>query len=228
LRILVTGGNGFVGRRLVRALAPQHTVHVVDNLRFGRLRFEAGELRAIAVHRADIRDRRALAEVMDAARPEVVIHLAAIHFIPECEADPGLAVDQCPRDGGRLDGVPAWGALRVREQWRPVSPERDGAGRGSIGRRTRGRLRAHQGQRRGVCPPACTPRRARRRCRAAFQRHRAGRDQPARAAGDRRPAARGMHRASPRQRHCQARLHSRSRRCGGVCGRRDVGGRVGG
>jgi UDP-glucose 4-epimerase len=93
LRILITGGNGFVGRTLVRALRANHTVHVVDSLRLGPRRFQDAEAPTFNFHRADIRDPDALRHVMETARPDAVIHLAAIHFIPACESDPALAVD---------------------------------------------------------------------------------------------------------------------------------------
>lgn len=38
---------------------------------------------------ADIRDLGRLADVFTEHRPEVVMHLAAMHFIPDCDADPG-------------------------------------------------------------------------------------------------------------------------------------------
>jgi UDP-glucose 4-epimerase len=40
----------------------------------------------------DIRDPGQVRAVIQDARPEVIIHLAAIHFIPECERDPELTI----------------------------------------------------------------------------------------------------------------------------------------
>jgi UDP-glucose 4-epimerase len=42
---------------------------------------------------ADIRDADALAAVFATHRPQAVIHLAAVHHIPTCEAQPSLAYD---------------------------------------------------------------------------------------------------------------------------------------
>ncbi|WP_336802216.1 NAD-dependent epimerase/dehydratase family protein [Kaistia sp. MMO-174] len=91
-RILITGGSGFVGRPLVRLLSAGHNVLVYDALRFGRDRFTASELERIELVEGDVRDQDQVQRVMEAFRPEVILHLAAIHFIPQCERDPLTAV----------------------------------------------------------------------------------------------------------------------------------------
>lgn len=82
MRLLVTGGAGFIGSALIRHLLAtrRHRVLNLDALTY------AGNLESLApvadhpgygfVH-ADIRDRRALAAAFADFRPEAVIHLAA-------------------------------------------------------------------------------------------------------------------------------------------------------
>jgi UDP-glucose 4-epimerase len=84
-RILVTGGAGFIGSHLVDRLAGANEVLVVDDLSRGRAR----HLDRRAVLRvADVADRRALAAAIGDFAPGVVFHLAARHYVPECDADP--------------------------------------------------------------------------------------------------------------------------------------------
>ncbi len=75
MKILVTGGAGFIGSHVVDALAaPGHRVAVVDDLSLGR----AEQVNpAATLHRVDIRDAAALERVFARERPEVVNHHAA-------------------------------------------------------------------------------------------------------------------------------------------------------
>lgn len=80
-RVLVTGGAGFIGSHLVRALLDRgDEVSIVDNFdpfypeRLKRLSLDA---RARLLEK-DIRDQDAMDAVLGEVRPEVVVHLAAL------------------------------------------------------------------------------------------------------------------------------------------------------
>jgi len=92
MRILVTGGAGFVGRELIRTLRTEGDVMLADMLRYGRPEWLDDALDGIAFESLDIRDAEATRRVIEAFSPDVVVHLAAIHYIPECDADPANAV----------------------------------------------------------------------------------------------------------------------------------------
>lgn len=92
MRIVITGANGYVGPSVVRRLLAQHQVLAVDCLRYGPPQFSKDELSRMVWSDCDIREGRRVEEVVTRFRPQAVIHLAAIHFIPECEKHPDLAV----------------------------------------------------------------------------------------------------------------------------------------
>jgi UDP-glucose 4-epimerase len=89
MRILVTGGAGFIGSHVVdRLVAASHEVAVVDSLEHGRTENISTPLAAgVRLHRIDIRDP-GLRDIVAAERPEAVLHLAAQIDVRASVADP--------------------------------------------------------------------------------------------------------------------------------------------
>ena len=94
-RVLVTGGAGFIGSHLVDSLLDSGAdVLVVDDFRMGRREHLGSEGTAsrLTVIEGDIRSAEDLRPVADFA-PDTVFHMAALHFIPYCNAHPQEALD---------------------------------------------------------------------------------------------------------------------------------------
>ncbi len=85
MRILVSGGAGFIGLHIVEAyLAAGHEVAVVDNLATGR---RANVARGATLHEVDLHARE-LERIFAEFRPEVVNHHAAQASVKVGNADP--------------------------------------------------------------------------------------------------------------------------------------------
>src|SRR5579872_4619555 len=86
-RIFITGGFGFIGSAVIKHLQHcGHEIFVFDDLSFGSRRFvEIPDSRFV---RGNVLDPGLLESAMLDFRPEWVIHLAAVHFIPYCNEHP--------------------------------------------------------------------------------------------------------------------------------------------
>jgi UDP-glucose 4-epimerase len=87
MKILVTGGAGFIGSAIVPKLQSEnYDVYVFDNLSFGNRDFINVNDDHFFI--GDIRDAIAISEAVQAIMPDIIIHLAAVHFIPYCNEHP--------------------------------------------------------------------------------------------------------------------------------------------
>lgn len=134
MKILVTGGAGFIGSHVVDVLVEAgHQVCVVDNL------WELGGGKRENLHpqatfyQLDVRDR-SLSEVFDRERPEVVCHLAAQHSVkistdmPEHDAEVNILglvnlLGCCTRFGVRKVVFSSSGATYGVVQEMPINEE---------------------------------------------------------------------------------------------------------
>jgi UDP-glucose 4-epimerase len=80
MRVLVTGGAGFIGSRLgISLIDAGHQITVVDNLSTGRI----DNLHPAArFYHADIIDAVIMEEIISMEKPEIVFHLAAQTSVP--------------------------------------------------------------------------------------------------------------------------------------------------
>jgi UDP-glucose 4-epimerase len=85
-KILITGGAGFIGSAIVKRLSPFYKVYVIDNLSYGKREFI--DLPEDQFFTKDILDRDQIFKIIHKVQPDHIIHLAAIHFIPDCNKYP--------------------------------------------------------------------------------------------------------------------------------------------
>ena len=86
MKILVTGGAGFIGSHVVDAyIAAGHEVAVLDNFSTGQ---QGNVNPSAAVHHVDVREQSKVAGMVASFRPDIVNHHAAQSEVPKSVADP--------------------------------------------------------------------------------------------------------------------------------------------
>jgi UDP-glucose 4-epimerase len=93
VKYLVTGGAGFIGSALAReVIARGHELVIYDDFSRG-LRESVPSNSGIVMVEGDIRDRERVDRTVAEHRPDRLVHLAALHFIPDCVARPKDTLD---------------------------------------------------------------------------------------------------------------------------------------
>lgn len=86
MKILITGISGFIGSAVYKNFKNDFEIFAIDNLSFGnRDLIDIPEEKFFV---EDIRNREKVFEIVQSIKPDYVIHLAAIHFIPYCNEHP--------------------------------------------------------------------------------------------------------------------------------------------
>ena len=99
MRILVTGGAGFIGSHFVeKCLALGHSVAVLDDFNdFYDPAIKRANVAAFAkdvpIHEADLRDRDAVSRIVGGGRFDTIAHLAARAGVRPSISDPKLYLD---------------------------------------------------------------------------------------------------------------------------------------
>ncbi len=86
---LITGGAGFLGSNLTHFLLEhEYRVIVYDNFFNGKREFLPETNPNLEIIEGDLRDTALLRQTIDHYKPTTIFHLAALHFIPYCNAHP--------------------------------------------------------------------------------------------------------------------------------------------
>jgi dTDP-glucose 4,6-dehydratase len=97
MKILVTGGAGFIGSALIRlAISRQYSIVNVDVLTYAACLENLASVAdnpLYAFERADIRDRSAIGSIFDKYRPDAVMHLAAESHVDRSIDGPAIFIE---------------------------------------------------------------------------------------------------------------------------------------
>lgn len=93
-RVLVVGGAGYVGSAIVNLHLKQGSnVMVFDDLSTGTLRNLPVKERGLIFQQGSITEVKEILAAVSKFKPQVVFHMAAIHYIPQCTQDPESVID---------------------------------------------------------------------------------------------------------------------------------------
>ena len=90
----ITGAAGFLGSHVVESLLARGIpVLAIDDFSVGRREYLPQGHAGLTVAEVDIRRPAELSALFQQYRPTVVMHFAALHYIPACSADPTRTLD---------------------------------------------------------------------------------------------------------------------------------------